>query len=151
MKSYLERRRDLKNGIGVKNEKEAKEEKSNLGTFFKKMIANSPGKCEECKKNLAGTMAVNPAAIVAHILPKRKTGGVPSMATNPANIVFLCGDHHTNYDKKGCDYIVKMKIYHVLRHRVAIMWPHIPEDEKRHVPECLTPAYAVEEPETVLK
>lgn len=111
------------------------------------MIKAAPAKCQETGKPLAGTMAINPAAVVCHILPKRSTkqGGVPSMATNPLNIIYLEGDTHTNMDNKGCDFIKKMKLFPVMRRRVALMWPHIPDDEKKNVPECLAPGYGLEE------
>lgn len=67
------------------------------------------------------------------------------MATNPLNIVYLIGDVHTDMDNKGCDYIKKMKIFPLMRRRVTLMWNHIPDEEKKNVPECLAPGYGLQE------
>lgn len=122
--------------------KAEKKEKSN---FFTAALKGAPHKCQNCNKSLAGTMSINPTAIVAHILAKSKTSGVPSMATNPLNKVYLCGDCHTDMDRKGCDYIKKMKIFPLLRKRVVLMFDHIPDNERRRIPECLQPSFGLEE------
>lgn len=139
---YWQQRRDMKLK-GKKSATEEKKEKQERGNFFQRMISEAPARCMETGCPLRPTMAINPAAIVCHILPKRKVndGGVPSMATNPLNVVYLSGDVHTNMDNKGCEYIVKMKIYPLLRRRVVMMWNHIPDNEKKNVPECLTPGF----------
>jgi hypothetical protein len=138
MKSYLEQRREQK--LGIKPAADEKKEKAEKSNFFKTKIKNAPAKCENCRKPLAGTMAINAAAVVAHVLPKRKKNGVPSMATNPLNVVYLCGDCHTNMDNKGAAFVASMKIYPLLLKRVALMFPHIPDEEKKNVPEHLLPA-----------
>jgi hypothetical protein len=144
---YWQQRREMKLK-GKKTATEEKKEKQARGNFFERMIKAAPSRCMETGRPLAPTMAINPAAVVCHILAKSKKSGVPSMAENELNIVYLDGDVHTDMDHKGCDYIVKMKIFPLLRRRVVMMWQHIPDHEKRRVPECLKPGY---DPETLLK
>ncbi len=134
-KSYLETRRDLK----LKGPKPAavkRAEQKAKGAFFKDAIAKMPGKCMECGRPLGATIAINAAAVVAHILPKSR---VFSMATDKRNMVYLCGDCHTDFDKKGCSHTEKMKLYPLLRERVALMLPEIPQAERRWIPKCLLP------------
>lgn len=132
-KSYLEQRRELK----LKGPKPAglkrAEAKSKAG-FFQAMLALAPSKCMETGCPLKSK--VNLMEIVVHILPKSK---VKSMAEDPRNIVYLDGDVHTNFDNKGQEFIKKMKILPLLKKRVEMMWPEIPENERRWVPECLRP------------
>lgn len=130
---------------GKKSTEEEKKEKQSRGNFFERMIKAAPSKCMETGRPLAPTMAINPAAVVCHILAKSKKSGVPSMAENELNIVYLDGSVHTDMDNKGCDFIIKMKIFPLMRRRVVLMWPHIPEHERRRVPECLRPGYALDE------
>lgn len=109
------------------------------GHFFAEALKGAPNRCQNCSTALAPTIAINPAAIVAHIIPKSDKQGAPSVATHPLNKVFLCGDCHTNMDNQGCKFILKMKILELMRERVAEMWPEIPQNERRRVPECLRP------------
>lgn len=124
---------------GAKSADEEKKEKKEKGDFFDAMIKKAPKNCMESGKPLGPTMAMIASAVVAHILPKSKTNGVPSQATNPVNIVYLTGDVHTDFDRKGKDFIVKMKIFPLLRERVQEMWDSIPESERRRVPEYYNP------------
>lgn len=137
-KSYLEQRREMK----LKGPKPAslkRGEAKKKGDFFKTMIAAAPSNCKNCNKYLVHTAKINPSAIVAHILPKSEKQGVPSMSEDPRNIVYLCGDCHTNMDTKGCDFMAGMKIYELMKRRVISMWDEIPSHERRRVPECLRP------------
>lgn len=121
--------------------------KTKTSNFFREMIEAAPVLCMETDQPLANT-AYNesPAAVVCHILPKRKAsqGGVPSMAKNPLNIVYLDGEVHDLMDadmgtKSQGNYIRAMRIYPLLRERVALMWPLIPENERVNVPWFLRP------------
>jgi hypothetical protein len=137
-KPYWKQRQEMK----LKGPKPASAKRTDdlkKGKFFADALKSAPSKCMECGDSLRGTMAINPAAIVAHILAKSKTNGVPSMAIHPLNKVYLCGDCHTNMDNQGCSFIRKMKIYELMKGRVATMWPEIPKNEERKVPECLRP------------
>lgn len=135
---YWQQRRALKLE-GAKPAKVERAEKLEKAKFFSDALKVAPNRCQECNKPLVPTAAINPSAIVAHILAKSKKQGVPSMATNPLNRVFLCGDCHTDMDNHGCEYIQQMKIYPLLKQRVLLMWPGIPQSERRRVPECLRP------------
>ena len=130
-------------GKAAPDEKKAekKKEKEQLGVFFDLMIKRDPKKCQETGKDLRGLMQINPRIIVAHILPNRATkdGGVPSMATDKRNIVFLHGDVHTDMDNKGESFVKSMKIFPLLKKRVEDMWGEIPEDERKNVPDYLRP------------
>jgi 5-methylcytosine-specific restriction endonuclease McrA len=137
-KNYLEQRREMK----LKGKKPAsveRHEKIVKGQFFADAIKAAPDRCQNCNNTLNGTKAINPAAIVAHIIPKSKTNGCPSVAAHPLNKVYLCGDCHTNMDNQGCDFITEMKIYDLMKRRVVLMWGEIPANERRRVPECLKP------------
>jgi hypothetical protein len=138
-KPYWQQRREMKL-TGRPTRAEEKKEKKEKSDFFANSIKQAPDHCQNCKKPLAPTKAISKAAVVAHILPKSKKQGVPSMATHEMNKVFLCGNCHTNMDNQGCDFILTMSILPLLRTRVAVMWPEIPANERRRVPECLRPA-----------
>ena len=109
------------------------------GQWFAQQIRQAPRCCQECDKPLAGTMAINPAAIVAHILPKRERGGCPSVATHPLNVVYLCGDCHTNMDNQGAAWVKKMRLFPLMRERVAQMWAEIAAGELKNVPDHFKP------------
>lgn len=136
---YWKQRQEMK----LKGPKPAKvehAEKVEKAKFFADALKEAPARCMECGKSLAGSQLINPTSIVAHILPKSQKQGVPSMATNPLNKVYLDIDCHTDMDKKGCDHIRKMKLYPLMKERVRLMWPDIPANERRRVPECLRPS-----------
>lgn len=120
-------------------DREKSESKRVMAAFFESLIPKMPGKCMECGKALPRGGGWQTKATMAHILPKRKRFGFPSVACNEKNIVYLCIDHHTNYDNLGADYAKKMKIYPLLRQRVSEMWPLLTDEEKNKVPEHLAP------------
>lgn len=134
----------VKKTIPVKKKKTTNTEKLKMKqrtAFFEAMIKIAPKKCMETGKPLAGSMVINPRSIVAHILPKRDAdkGGVPSMQYDKRNIIFLDQDVHTDMDRQGKDYVVKMKLYPLMKERVAEMWPEINAAERKNVPEYLKP------------
>lgn len=139
---YMEERFQKMLNSGKTTKKNALADKKKKADFFVDAIKKAPKKCQECGEPLAGTIAINPAAVVAHILPKRENGGCPSVAAHPLNKVYLCGDCHTDMDnmggKKGV-HLKLMKIYPLMRERVAAMWPEIAEHEKKNVPDTLKP------------
>ena len=49
----------------------------------------------ESKKYIANPSRAN----ICHILPKRKTGGFPSIAKVDLNIIYLTLDEHTDFDR----------------------------------------------------
>lgn len=95
--------------------------------------------CENCNRNLGATMAINPSAVICHILPKRKDCGCPSVALHKNNKWFGCGDCHTDYDNKGAAYVQNMSIFEVLKARVATFYHLIPQNEIGNVPEYFKP------------
>lgn len=137
-KPFWQQLRDKKLGgnLSPADEKKAKKSK---GEFFKDQIAHGPKCCENCGGSLAGTKAINPAAIVAHILPKNPKTGFPSVAENFNNIWFACGECHTNYDNMGTAFVKKMKVFPLLVERVARFYDQIDPAERRRVPEYFRP------------
>lgn len=133
VKPYWQQRQEMKLKGKKPDSLKRQEAKAKAG-FFDAMIARAPKKCMESGKSLAGTMAINPAAVVAHILPKREKNGFPSVALNPLNIVYLEGSVHTDFDNKGKEYILKMKIYQLLCQRVASLLEFLTPEERNRVP-----------------
>lgn len=119
--------------------KEEIDQSKKRSEFYNLMIMQRPEYCQESGKPLEQSMFINPRSIVAHILPKREQGGVPSMQYDQRNIIYLDQDVHTNMDNKGKDFVMKMKIYGLMKRRVKSMWKDIPEHEKKNVPEYLRP------------
>lgn len=77
-----------------RTQKARQEQRKDYPEFYQKMIEISKKKnCEECGKKLQGN-----STEIVHILAKRDSMS-PEVATNPLNIIFLCGDCHTKYDK----------------------------------------------------
>lgn len=137
-KPYWQQRRDMK----LKQpptKAEERQKKQAKGVYFADQIQKAPSKCENCNDSLAGTKAINAAAIVAHILPKSKTSGCPSVALHPLNKWYACGDCHTNYDTKGADFVQTMPVFPILKARVAQFYDEIAPGERRRVPEYLRP------------
>lgn len=137
-KPYLEQRREMKLK-GPAPKKVTREMAKAKGVYFAAQIDQAPQHCENCKKHLAGTKAINPAAIVCHILPKSPKTGVPSVALHPKNRWFGCGDCHTDYDNKGAKFVQSMAIFPVLKERVADLWQDIEPAERRRVPAYFKP------------
>ena len=123
-----------KKKIADKLNKPAKEA---LNEFFDNALAVAPFHCEECGDPLADSMGINARTIVAHLLPKRKEHGFPSVASHPDNKAYLCYRCHHDYDNKGSDYVTKMKLYPTILERVALLLPHLTPEELVRVPEHL--------------
>jgi 5-methylcytosine-specific restriction endonuclease McrA len=136
---YWQQRQALKLG-GPPPKKVEREKKQEKKEFFRDQLAKAKGQCENCGASVLGTVAINPAAIVAHILPKSGKSGLPSVATNPLNVWIACGDCHTNYDTKGAAYVQNMPIFEELKKRVAKFYHKIAADERRRVPVYFRPA-----------
>lgn len=137
-KPYWQQRLEMKLQ-GAKPAAVKRKEQTAKVAFFANGVLQAPKNCENCGNPLAGTKAINPAAIVAHILPKSKTSGCPSVALHPLNKWFACGDCHTDYDNKGAAYVQSMPIFSVLKERVALFYDEIEPNEKRKVPEYFRP------------
>lgn len=117
----------------------AKEEnKKKLTVFFASQVLEAPDYCEnECGTSLRYFKEVRSRVIVAHILPKRKTGGFPSLATHPKNRVFLCPDCHTNFDNKGAEFARTMPALKIMRERFAEFGKSLTVAEFMRVPDYL--------------
>lgn len=108
-----------------------------LGVWFAEQIAQIPAKCEECSAPLYSWAKFLPAAIIAHILPKRKNGGFPDVAKNPNNRMFYCPDCHTNFDQKGHDHVKQMKSLPLIKERLSLFIDELSEADKNRVPDYL--------------
>jgi hypothetical protein len=137
-KPYWKQRQKMKLK-GAATAAEVKDKKKKKGNFFAGMISRAGNKCENCGKDLSATKAINPAAIIAHILPKNEEYGVPSVALDPLNTWQGCGDCHTDYDNKGAKFVQSMAVFPQLKARVAKFYDKIPEKERRRVPEYFRP------------
>lgn len=135
---YLKERFLLKLN-GKKPEGVKRAEKQAKGVYFADQIANSPKVCEECGKSLAGTKVINPAAMIAHILPKSEKQGCPSVALHPLNKFYACIQCHTNFDSKGAEFVQSMKIFPKLVERVSQFYGEIAANERRRVPVYFRP------------
>lgn len=84
--------REIRNPI-----KRKKEKKKHLKMFFDMkldVLKDSP------YSQLSGKLIVDPSKKnIAHVLPKRKQGGFPSIAENVINSFFLTWQEHSTYDK----------------------------------------------------
>lgn len=112
---------------GKKHNVAKREKKQELNVFFASQILEIPACCEECGDDIRYWRDKNPRMLVAHILPKRKSGGFPSVATHPLNRVFLCPNCHTNMDNKGKDFVEKMKVYPIMIERLQSFYDAVKE------------------------
>jgi hypothetical protein len=87
-------------------------------------------------------MAINPASIVAHIVPKRKNFGCPSVEAHPLNRWFGCVDCHTKFDQnfEDASVITRMPVYKVVVQRLRQFINEIDPSELKNVPEYLQQA-----------
>ena len=121
-----------------KHNVEKRKSKSENNIFFASQIIQIPNNCENCGKDIRYQKQINARALVAHILPKRKTGGFPSVATHPKNRVFLCFDEcHPNFDNKGSEYAEKMPALPIMRERYNEFKECLTESERARVPKYL--------------
>lgn len=119
----------LKKSGGKKSGKE-------LGIFFASQIRQIPKACEECGTGLSGWRSFLPAAIIAHILPKRETG-FPEVATEENNIMFFCPDCHTDFDNKGESHARQMKSLPIMKERLKLFYEKLTDRNKNRVPAYL--------------
>lgn len=102
---------------GKKHNVEKKAFKKDLNVYFASQILQIPATCENCGCDIRWQREKHPRALVAHILPKRKQGGFPAVATHPKNRVFLCITCHTDFDNKGAEYAENMRCLPIMRQR----------------------------------
>lgn len=112
--------------------KEEKAFKNELSVYFANQTLVMPATCENCNSSLTSTKNFHPRAPIAHILPKRKNGGFPSVATHPQNKLFLCLDCHTKFDNDGKDKVKQMPVFQLAIERLKEFVHLI--TEKRELP-----------------
>ena len=106
-----------------------------LQKFFKEAaerISNNPH-CMECGKFIPVSFY---RAATAHVLPKRKEYGFPSIACHTENYLVLgagCGCHN-KYDKSWED-AAQMKIWPVAVEKFLKLYPLIDQKERKNIPE----------------
>lgn len=107
----------------------------NLVSWYNDRKNEFTGRCQECG-------AVIPYYLrhssVAHVLPKKKDYGFPSVATHPQNAIELgpgavCGCH-TKYDNSWLS-ASKMKIFPLAKEKFKLIEPFIAEEERKRIPE----------------
>lgn len=121
---------------------QAKEAFEKLQQFFDncaREIAKHPY-CLECELEGKQTFIKEKfyRSATAHVLPKRKEYGFPSVAAHPVNFIVLadiCG-HHKLYDRSWED-AAKMKVWPLAIQKFKIMYPHIAPEEKKNIPDVL--------------
>lgn len=119
----------------VKNK--AAEDFAKLQKFFAeaaKVISLKPY-CMECGKVISQPFY---RAATAHILPKRKEYGFPSIACHPDNFLILgasCGCH-SRYDRSWED-AAKMKVFPLAIEKFKILYPLIAKSERKNISEVL--------------
>jgi hypothetical protein len=103
-------------------------------TFFKKMQAAAPERCENCGCYLGPTKAIHPSAHIAHILPKRH---FYSVAINPRNIWYGCMDCHQDYDRSWTKAETMPVFNTVVVQRYKGFMEQIHPTEHKHLPPTL--------------
>jgi hypothetical protein len=92
-------------------------------------------KCWECGESIPKKYA---RAATAHILPKKKEYGFPSVATHPLNFLILgagCGCHNKTH---RWDKFCTMKVWPLAVERFVSIYPSIAKTERRIIPEVLS-------------
>lgn len=111
----------------------------------KKEISKHPH-CMECGKKIPEKIKLvgkkftldGYRCATAHVLPKRKEYGFPSVASNPINRLFLgagCGCHD-RYDRSWED-AAKMKVWPLAVEIFKKLYPLIHPSEKKNIPDIL--------------
>ena len=129
---YWESRRNIKSNS--KQNIAKKEVKKELSVFFANQLKDNPEFCEECGVSLRASKAINPRAVIAHILPKRKSC-FPSVATHSDNRLFLCVNCHSDYDNKGWQHVAQMKVFSLAKERLSLFVDKLTEYELSKLPE----------------
>lgn len=119
-----------KNGTKANKIKTAKE----LNLFFASQLPEIPNNCENCDGSLKWQKQNRFKSIIAHILPKRKVGGFPTVATHPKNRLFLCSECHDNFDRKGAEFATTMNCFDVMCERFLEFEHLLSEADKQRLP-----------------
>lgn len=90
--------------------KKRKKDRSGYKEFFERhvfIIKTNRESCRECGVRLKGNVRE-----VCHILPKQY---FKSIATDDDNIIYLCEEHHNEFDNSSNENVKKMKIYPLIQ------------------------------------
>lgn len=147
---YWQKLRDIKLGKVVSPEQERKDKKDALTVWFNVQASMAPANCENCKASLRSTINFHPRAHIAHIVPKTKEGGCPSVATHPLNRWFACKQCHDAYDGESAEVVATMAVIPICRERLSKFYADIAPDEVRRVPAYLLPGKELEVDEDLL-
>lgn len=94
----------------------------------------NPGHCENCGATLLTEKDWQRRAAVCHIIPKKT---FDSVARHGKNRWFGCLQCHEDYDKKGWDYAVTMKVWPLCLERFELFKAEINPDEWSYLPDFL--------------
>lgn len=126
-----------KNCIGrepIKSKSKQKESAKELNVFFADASLVFPVYCENCGERLLNTGSFTRRSQTCHILPKTASGGFPSVATHPANKVFMCCFHgchgHGDWDNQDAEKRKKMPVYEKALERFRKFENELTESEK---------------------
>lgn len=124
-----------KNQIFYDQETEKRKEIEDWFAMVSKQIEKNPY-CWNCGKYIPRTYY---RAASAHILPKRKEYGFPSVSTHPVNYLILgagCGCH-SKFDNSWDD-ASKMKIWPLAIERLKAIYPFIEKGELVRMPDIIS-------------
>lgn len=122
--------------LGVEVSKKENSNDVELDLWFRYMaieMAKRPW-CEECGAWIPPNFY---RSATAHILPKKKEYGFPSVSTHPKNVLFLgagCGCHNKTH---RWDKFSKMKVWPLAVAAFKEIYPFIAEEEKKNIPQIL--------------
>lgn len=104
-----------------------------LAQWYADKINMLPKHCENCGEYLNPYHPWGAHVYIAHIVPKRS---FVSVCVDPYNLVYLCGDCHTNYDTKDSEYIITMNCWPVLIERFILFSHKIKQEELSGLQDC---------------
>jgi ribosomal protein L40E len=106
---------------------------SALGEWFLERRQEMTEKCCECGGKTSKHSDAFFTFSIAHILPKSRNSGFPSVSQHPSNWLELCHTCHTLYDRNWAT-ASKMKCFEVARERFNQFQHLIAPEERRRIP-----------------
>lgn len=95
-----------------------KKQREGYPSFYQSQIEKAHGEpCAECQKPIGYADSTN----IAHILAKSTS---PEVATDPHNILILCGAHHTAFDR-SLAHRETMQCFEIATERYRMMKPKL--------------------------
>lgn len=115
--------------ISEKRKKQKKEEKDCLGAYFDFHLLSL---MKNPKSEESGIIIDEPTtANICHLLPKRKTGGFPSVQCHTDNVVYLTLSEHNRFDK-----LLDERDYETLEKEFPNSWKKVCERLKKLLTMC---------------